>query len=424
MNKTAHPSPKILLLPASFVAFLLLAALLFALFAGPAQAVNVSYSVDEVAFVQLLNDHRVSQGLQPLLVSDLISEASERHSSDMGKYNFFDHTTGGSDWFPLGASPWDRMDASGYTFNTYKGENIAAGYSTAAAVFAGWKGSPGHNSNMLGANYKVVGIGLVYVPGSPYGYYWTTDFGGYVDSTAHSLGSQPTTTTTAAPTTTTTRPQTTTTTIAAPTTSTTVAAPPSTTTTTVASAPPPGPGATFSDVGPGTLYAAEIGHLAEHGVISGYGDGTFGPYDLVTRQQFAKMIVRALGYQVSPTAFSGFTDVMAQSDPNDPLYPRAYVAAAAAAGITEGKTATTFAPYEHLTRAQLITMVARAARLNDPPPGYEPPFDDFSPDHYPWAARAAYAGLLDGLVDMGPGFDFWAPATRAEVCLLLSGLCD
>ena len=32
---------------------------------------------------------------------------------------------------------------------------------------------------MLGANYTAIGIGRAYTAGSPYGWYWTTDFGGY-----------------------------------------------------------------------------------------------------------------------------------------------------------------------------------------------------------------------------------------------------
>jgi hypothetical protein len=36
---------------------------------------------------------------------------------------------------------------------------------------------------MLNPYYRVIGIGRVYVPGSAYWYYWTTDFGGYVDQT-------------------------------------------------------------------------------------------------------------------------------------------------------------------------------------------------------------------------------------------------
>lgn len=491
-------------------AFLVIVSLLLGVaFASPVQA--VSYSAEEVAFVQLLNEYRASNGLQPLMVSDMITEACDRHSSDMGKYRFFDHYTVASDWFPVGASPWDRMAACGYNFNTYKGENIAAGYSTAAAVFNGWKNSSGHNANMLNANYKVLGVSLVYVSGSPYGFYWTTDFGGYVDSTSHSVGTDPVTTTTQAPTTTTTQAPTTTTlaptttttqaptttttqapttttaapsttttraptttttaapttTTAAPTTTTvyvpsttttttttTVYVPPTTTTTTTAYVPlttttttkktttTAAPTTTttkvkpktttttvarpalpvFSDVDATTLYADEILLLADVGVVAGYGNGAFGPTAKVTRQQFAKMIVLALGYQVSPLTACAFKDVAPIPESADPLYPAGYVAACAAAGITVGKTPDTFCPYEQITRAQLVTMVARAAGLSEPPAWYQPVFENFNDSHYPWARRAAYAGLLDGLAGMSRTYEFWETATRGEVCLLLANL--
>jgi uncharacterized protein YkwD len=418
-------------------------------FASPALA--VSYSAEEIAFVQLLNEYRVSKGLQPLLVSDMISEACDRHNSDMGKYRFFDHYTVQSDWFAAGASPWDRMAASGYNYNTAKGENIAAGYSTASAVFTGWKNSSGHNQNMLSSSFKVVGVSMVYVSGSPYGYYWTTDFGGYVDPTAHSVGSAPTTTTTLATTTTTQAPSTTTTTrpstttTKAPTTTTTKAPTPTTTTTTTVYTPPSTttttakapstttpqattsttvrvPTPVFSDVTSSTRYAAEIYLMADLGVVSGYGNGQFGPTAKVTRQQFAKMIVLALGYEVSPLTASTFKDVALLPNSADPLYPVGYIATAAAKGITVGKTADRFDPYGQITRAQLITMVARAAELPNPPTSYTPPFQNFSDAHYPWARKAAYAGLLNGLAGYGPNYDFWAAATRGEVCLLLANL--
>jgi hypothetical protein len=70
----------------------------------------------------------------------------------------------------------------------------------------------------------------------------------------------------------------------------------------------------------------------------------------------------------------------------------------------------------------MITMVARAAALPDPPASYVPPFPDFSPDHYPSARKAAYAGLLNGLAGVGPSYDFWADATRGEASALLDNL--
>jgi hypothetical protein len=179
--------------------------------------------------------------------------------------------------------------------------------------------------------------------------------------------------------------------------------------------------ATFSDTG-ASPYRQAIETLSGAGIISGYPDGTFRPDDPVTRQQFAKIIVKTLTLPVSATDICPFTDVPTGIDPNDPLYPDKYVAVCATYGITQGKTPTSFAPYDSITRAQLITMAVRAAHLGEPPADYTPPFGDFSPDHYPAARRAAYAGFLDGLEGMGPGYDFWAPATRGEVVQMVYGL--
>jgi uncharacterized protein YkwD len=160
--------------------------------ATAAPSATITYSSDELAFVALINQYRQSQGLSALLVSDAISDASKKHSFDMSTYNFFSHYSVKSTWFPVNATPWTRMAQCGYSYNTSMGENIAAGQPTAQVVFDGWKGSPDHNANMLNAGYKVIGIGLVPgMSGSTYRYYWTTDFGGYVDATAHAPGSPP-----------------------------------------------------------------------------------------------------------------------------------------------------------------------------------------------------------------------------------------
>jgi hypothetical protein len=108
------------------------------------------------------------------VISEKASTAARRHSSDMGTYRFFDHKTIRSSWFAAGSSFSQRLNASGYTGWGAVGENIAAGQSTAAAVFTAWRNSSGHNANMLNSSYRVIGIGLAYVSGSPFGSYWTT----------------------------------------------------------------------------------------------------------------------------------------------------------------------------------------------------------------------------------------------------------
>ena len=127
----------------SIAGLLVCAVLLGSVFAGGAQAAR-SYNAQEIAFVNSLNQYRAANGLQPLLLSDAISEASYRHNHDMAKYKFFSHYSVRSDWFASNATPWTRMAASGYSYNTNKGENIAAGQSTAALVMGAWKASSGH----------------------------------------------------------------------------------------------------------------------------------------------------------------------------------------------------------------------------------------------------------------------------------------
>jgi hypothetical protein len=199
-----------------------------------------------------------------------------------------------------------------------------------------------------------------------------------------------------------------------PTTTTTTSS--TTTTTTIPGSP------TFTDVSSSHPYFSQINAVAGLGIVTGYGGGLFGPNNLVMRQQFAKMIVRALDLPRSESDICTFTDVVKDTDPIDPLFPDHYVAVCAAYHITDGTSPGKFSPYANLTRAQLITMVARAANLPEPPLGYSPPFGNFSNDHYPWARKAAYAGLLEGLEGMGSGYDFWVSATRGEVCVLLYNL--
>lgn len=137
---------------------------------------EAALDAEEKAFLTLINNHRVANGRAPLTVSYTLTRASAWKSKDMGTLSYFAH-----DDTPIARSWSQRIRDCGYGFSTYLGENIAAGYTTGDSVFNGWKNSPGHNANMLGANYTTIGIGRHYVAGSPYGWYWTTDFGGYDD---------------------------------------------------------------------------------------------------------------------------------------------------------------------------------------------------------------------------------------------------
>ena len=136
---------------------------------------------DEQAFLVLINTYRAQNGLGALKASYTLSRASAWKSKDMAVNAYFAHDDLSRTWI-------QRVRDCGYGFNAYIGENIAAGYGTAQAVFDGWKASPGHNANMLGTNYTTIGIGKHVLAGSPYGTYWTTDFGSFSDGWVDASG--------------------------------------------------------------------------------------------------------------------------------------------------------------------------------------------------------------------------------------------
>ncbi len=161
----------------------LLAALCtLALFAGLLASAPAAHAYDsqELYFLTLINNYRQQNGLQRLTLDSRLSTAANWHSTDMANMNYFSHT--GSD----GSSPFDRMRWAGYTYNTYLGENIVAGYVSnqnngefvAQQAFDAWKASPEHNANMLDPHYNAIGISRHYNGASTYHWYWTTDFGG------------------------------------------------------------------------------------------------------------------------------------------------------------------------------------------------------------------------------------------------------
>jgi hypothetical protein len=127
---------------------------------------------EEQAFLGLINEYRAANGLGPLALNSTLNDVARWMANDMASNNYFSHTDS------LGRDPFARMDAFGYNFNTWRGENLVAGTETSGHAMQMWQGSPGHNANMLSGNYTVIGIARAYNPGSSFGWYWATEFGG------------------------------------------------------------------------------------------------------------------------------------------------------------------------------------------------------------------------------------------------------
>jgi uncharacterized protein YkwD len=82
----------------------------------------------------------------------------------MAARDYFSHTS------PEGDDFVDRAKAAGY--DSPGGENIAAGYPSAAAVMDGWMSSPGHAANITQCAFTAIGVGV-----NSDGWYWTQVFG-------------------------------------------------------------------------------------------------------------------------------------------------------------------------------------------------------------------------------------------------------
>ncbi len=185
-----------------------------------------------------------------------------------------------------------------------------------------------------------------------------------------------------------------------------------------------GPASAFTDVNASNPYYVQIQVMSQLGVVNGFDDGSFGPDRLVTRQQFAKMLVLAMRSPVSEEDRCAFSDVQISGPAS--LYPDNYIAALSREGVVTGVTpiATSglFKPGDHISLAQLITMCTRASgrKLTEPPSSYKCTWGNFGAPHWAIARTAQYNGLLREIPLAG--VNPWRSATRAEAAALLFNL--
>ena len=119
--------------------------------------------------------------------------------------------------------------------------------------------------------------------------------------------------------------------------------------------PTPDDSSKFADVPANAYFADAVKWAVDKGITNGLSDTMFGPYEPCTRGQIITFLWRAAGSPEPKTAVS-FTDVPAGS-----YYAKA-VAWAVENGITNGMTATEFAPDATCTRGQSVTFLYRALK--------------------------------------------------------------
>jgi len=111
-------------------------------------------SISPSEVVRLTNEKRAQNGLLPLTENSVLSSAAIAKGNDMLAKDYWAH------FAPDGTSPWNFFVNFGYKYR-YAGENLARDFSNASSAVDAWMASSTHKENILNANYKEVGIGVV-----------------------------------------------------------------------------------------------------------------------------------------------------------------------------------------------------------------------------------------------------------------------
>lgn len=168
----------------------------------------------------------------------------------------------------------------------------------------------------------------------------------------------------------------------------------------------------YSDVKGTQWFSEHIGYLANKEQINGYDDGTFKPYQEITRAEAAVLIGRAksLDGNLQKTTF---TDVSETS------FASGYIQSAVDAGIISGYKDGTFKPDKKVTRGEMAILLAKAFNLT-PTTSTTSIFVDLS------SSMAAYPYILpiiEAKVTVGYGDNTFKPyneITRSEFAAFLA----
>ncbi len=116
----------------------------------------------------------------------------------------------------------------------------------------------------------------------------------------------------------------------------------------------------YADVSDDGWYAPAVRWANAQGLMSGYGDGRFGPDDPVTREQLVTILYRYAKLKGMDVSGVAGTDMLRYNDASTVSdWAMAAIEWAVSSGLVSGKTATTLNPQETATRAEIATIIMR-----------------------------------------------------------------
>ena len=181
----------------------------------------------------------------------------------------------------------------------------------------------------------------------------------------------------------------------------------------------------FVDVPDDSPYAEYIEDILDRKITNGMDATHFGPKESLNRAQFVTFIGRLAEVDVSKYTESPFEDI----DPTTQSWAGGYIAWAYALGITNGKSATTFAPGAPLNRLEMATFMLRFAdaygvklKKSDNPPADLDEIASKYPDTV-WKGAGTAVKLFGGSsidLDENGNFNATAQATREQMAKVIS----
>ncbi|MEQ4487158.1 Ig-like domain-containing protein [Cohnella silvisoli] len=110
---------------------------------------------------------------------------------------------------------------------------------------------------------------------------------------------------------------------------------------------------TFKDTAKIGAWAQKaVAQAVQAGIIKGYEDGGFRPDAEITHLEMAVILAKALSQSIEANVATGFAD-----DKNIPAWAKGSIAFVKEAGIVQGKGDNEFAPQDHATRAEAVTVL-------------------------------------------------------------------
>lgn len=350
------------------------ATLMLALVA-PAAPAGATPAEDEATFLTLINRDRTRAGLPALVLDTKLAATSRSWSVNMGSKDQMYHDPN------LGAVA-TSVDPAWRSI----GENVGVGYS-ATGLHDAFMNSAPHRANVMSPNYNRIGIGVAYAGGKT----WVTVRFLQGPAISGPTGLEPTRT----------------------------AAPPVPIQPTT-NACPTVPVTPFVDIS-GNTHARGIACAYGWQLASGRDANYFAPNARVTRGQMASFLANLLdvaGVTLPANPADAFTD-------DEASMFELQINQLANLGVVRGKTATTYAPGDFVSREAMATFLVRAydkAADSPLPTGVDRFWDDDDSAHEPNINKVGQAGLAAGVSStrFAPG----TPVTRGQMATFVSRTLD